>query len=148
MGWIIVVANLLAVSGFAAFFLDSFHRLNGQRLPIWAGIVSLALLILGFIFEVFAESALKAGIGSGQWPEALIATPGKVFTHPAIPAVSLLLAVGAGIVVFLGSSHYAGLWVLSFVPERCACEADIQSHRLRIKTEKWDSCLKGFCRYR
>jgi hypothetical protein len=114
LGWIIVVANLLAVSGFAAFFLDSFHRLNGQRLPIWAGIVSLALLILGFIFEVFAESALKAGIGSGQWPEALIATPGKVFTHPAIPAVSLLLAVGAGIVVFFGSSHYAGLWVFVF----------------------------------
>jgi hypothetical protein len=76
--------------------------------------VSLALLILGFVFEVFAESALKAGVGSGQRPEALIATSGKVFTHPAIPAVSLLLAVGAGIVVFFGSGHYAGLWVFVF----------------------------------
>ena len=114
LGWIIAVANLLAVSGFVTFFVDSFHRTNSQRLPIWAAILSLALLILGFVFEVFAESALKAGIGSRQWPEALIATTGKVFTHRAIPVVSLLLAVVAGIVVFLGSSHYAGLWVFVF----------------------------------
>jgi hypothetical protein len=114
LGWIIAVANLLVSSCFAAFFVDSFHRPNSPRLPIWAAIVPVALIIFGSILDWFAETALKDGIASEQWPEALIAPARKIFAPPALPAASLLLIVGIAVVFLLGNRHYAGVWIFLF----------------------------------
>jgi hypothetical protein len=112
LGWIIAVANLLVASSFAAFFVDSYRHPTGHRLSALAACTSFALLILGLAVELFAETALKDGIVSEQWPEALVTTTRKIFTHPALSAASLLLIVaGIAVVVFSGRHFVGVVWI-------------------------------------
>jgi len=112
LGWIIAVANLLVASSFAAFFVDSYRQPTHHRLSASLACTSFALLILGLVLGLFAEAALKDGIASEQWPEALLVTTRKVFTHPALSATALLLIVPAiALPVFSSGRHYAGAWI-------------------------------------
>jgi hypothetical protein len=113
LGWIIAVANLLIASSYAAFLVEAYHHPNSRRLLIWTAIFPFSLLIFGSIFEWRAESALRDGIASEQWTEALITPTRKTFTHPALAVASLLLIVVAlAVVVFSGSRHSAALWIV------------------------------------
>jgi hypothetical protein len=116
LGWIIAASNLLVASGFAAFFIDSYRHPNGHRLSPFAASISFALLILGLVLGLFAETALKDGIASEQWPEALVVTTRKIFTHPALLAAALLLIVASiAVVVFSSAGHFSAAWIF-FIP--------------------------------
>jgi hypothetical protein len=112
LAWIIAASNLLAASGFAAFFIDSYRHPNGHRLSPFAASISLALLILGLVLGLLAETALRDGVASEQWPEALLITTRKIFMHSALPAAALLLIVASIAVVVLSSArHFSAAWI-------------------------------------
>jgi hypothetical protein len=112
LAWIIAASNLLVASSFAAFFVESYHHPNSHRLPLWAAFISFALLIFGLVLGLFTETALKDGIASEQWPEALLVTTRKIFTHPALSAaIFTLFAAFVAVIAFSGSRHVAGAWI-------------------------------------
>jgi hypothetical protein len=105
LGWIIAASNLLIACSFAMLFV--------KWLPLWAGLASFTGIICGFVLELFAEAALRDGIASEEWPDALIATTRRFFTHPALAAAIILLIVASfAVILFWTGRHLAGAaWI-------------------------------------
>jgi hypothetical protein len=114
LAWILAASNLVVASSFGTFFVESYRHSSSHRLSPLEASVSFALLILGMIMGLFAETALKDGIASEEWPEALVAGTRKFFTHSALAAAFLLLAVGAFAVFVLSSRHFSGAWIFIY----------------------------------
>ena len=107
---IIAASNLLASSGFAVIFVDTYRHSHGHGLSPFAASISFALPTLGgLVLGMFAERALKDGISSEQWPDALLVTTRKIFTHPALPAATLVLMVAA--IAVIVSGHFGAAWI-------------------------------------
>jgi hypothetical protein len=116
LAWIIAASNLFASSGFAVFFVDTYRHPHGHRFSPFAASISFAL-ILGLVLGALAETALKDGIASEQWPESLLVTTRKIFMHPALSAATLLLLVASiavvvfSSVVFSSAPHFGAAWI-------------------------------------
>jgi hypothetical protein len=115
LAWIVAASDLFVTSSFATFVVEAYYHPNRHRLPLWASLASFALLILGLVIGLFAEAALKDGIASEHWPDALVAGTRKLFTHPALAAVMfILVAASIAVVAFSNSRHFAGAWIFLF----------------------------------
>jgi hypothetical protein len=118
LAWILAASNLLVSSCFATFFIDSYRHPNSHRVPLWAVGISFSLLILGVFMGIFAETALKDGITSEQWPEAVVASTRRFFTQPGLSGAifALMAASVAVLVISVVSSKrlYTGAWIFLF----------------------------------
>src|SRR5271163_4401311 len=95
LAWIMAASNLLSSSGFAVLFVDTYRHPHGHRLSPFVASTSISLFILGLVLGLVAETALKDGIASELWPEALLATTRKILTSSALSATALLLIVAS-----------------------------------------------------
>jgi hypothetical protein len=103
--WTIAASNALVSIGFGMPFVQSWqhHRVAfSQNLP-W-----LAALVVGFIATLLSEAALKEGVASEQWPEALLVTPRKLLEHPAISVLGWSLIVASFAAIAFSRGHNIG----------------------------------------
>jgi len=106
--WIIAASNALVSIGFSMPFVQSWQH---HRVPFSQNFPWFAALLVGFIATLLSEVALKEGVASDQWPEALLVTPRKLLEHPAISVLgwSLIVASFAAI-AFSRGHHIGGAW--------------------------------------
>jgi hypothetical protein len=106
--WIIAASNALVSIGFAIPYLQSWQR---HRVPLSQNLPWFAVILVGLIATLLSEAALKEGVASKQWPEALLVTPRKLLEHSAIPVLgwSLIVASFAAI-AFAHGNHIGGAW--------------------------------------
>src|SRR5882757_7515396 len=105
--WIIAASNALVSIGFGMPFVQSWQH---HRVPFSQNFPWFAALLVGFIATLLSEAALKEGVASDQWPEALLVTPRKLLEHPALcPGWSLIVA-SLGIMAFSRGHHIGGAW--------------------------------------
>src|SRR5882757_1398552 len=88
--WIIAASNALVSIGFGMPFVQSWQH---HRVPFSQNLPWFAALLVGFIATLLSEAALKKGVASAQWPEALLVTPRKLLEHPAISVLGWSLFV-------------------------------------------------------
>jgi hypothetical protein len=107
--WIIAASNALVSIGFAKPFVQSWQH---HRVPFSQNLPWFAALVIGLIATLLSEIALKEGVSSEQWPEALLVTPRKLLEHPAISILgwSLIVASFAAI-AFPRGHNIGGSWV-------------------------------------
>jgi len=162
LAWIIAASNLLVASSFATIFLESYYHPKGHP-HLWAGLAPFALLILGGVMGMFAEVALKDGIASEKWPEALVASTRKIFTHPAIhAAIGMLLTASIAVVVisaFSSGRHATGAWIFLFPamsltrvraiftrPHKNSSGLGIQDAPRPLRSDHWGASPQRFSR--
>ena len=108
--WIIAASNALISLGFGMpFFVPSWqhHRLSFSQAICW-----FAAVVVGFISDMLSEAALKEGVASERWPEALLAAPRKLLEHPAISVLGWSLIVASfAVLAFARVHNYSSEWV-------------------------------------
>jgi hypothetical protein len=90
--WIIAASNALVSIGFAIPYVQSWQR---HRMPFSQNLPWFAVTLVGLSATLLSEAALKEGVASEQWPEALLVTPRKLFEHPAISVLGWSLIVAS-----------------------------------------------------
>ena len=107
--WIIAASNALVSIGFGMPLVESWQH---HRVPFSQNLPWFAALLVGFIATLLAEAALKEGVASDHWPEALLVAPRKLLEHPAISVLGWSLIVASfAAVVFPRGHNIAGSWV-------------------------------------
>ena len=123
---------------FVAIFVMSWQLPEGLRLSWTAKLPWLAVLMLGVIASMFAETALQRGVAHELWPEALLATPRKLLQHPAVSVVGWsLIAASFAAIAFSHGHHVSGAWFF-LIPQLSIARVRL-SLRERPKTD--DSSL-------
>jgi hypothetical protein len=109
--WISFAANALIALCFGAFFVLSLRLPQNMRSPFTQKLPLLILLLLAFIGDMLAESALRKGVANERWPEALLVAPKKLVEHPAISVLGWsLIAASFAVMVFSRGQHIAGYY--------------------------------------
>jgi hypothetical protein len=106
--WIIAASNALVSIGFGIPFVQSWQH---HRMPFSQNFPWFAALLVGFIATLLSEAALKEGVASDQWPEALLGTPRKLLEHPAISVLGWSLIVASlAAIAFSRGHNIGGAW--------------------------------------
>jgi hypothetical protein len=106
--WIIAASNALFSIGFGMPFVQSWQH---HRVPFSQNLPWFAALLVGFIATLLSEGALKEGVASEQWPEALLVTPRKLLKHPAISVLGWSLIVASlAAIAFSRGHNIGGAW--------------------------------------
>jgi hypothetical protein len=105
--WIIAASNALVSIGFGMPFVQSWQH---HRVPFSQNFPWFAALLVGFIATLLSEAALKEGVTSEQWPEALLVTPRKLFEHPAISVLGWSLIVASFAAIAFSRHATGGAW--------------------------------------
>jgi hypothetical protein len=135
--WISFAANALIVLCFGAFFVLSLRLPQNMRSPFTQKLPLLILLLLAFIGDMLAESALRKGVANERWPEALLVAPKKLVEHPAISVLGWsLIAASFAVMVFSRGQHIAGYYFFLGPPDESESPTDLaaaskQSGQLR-----------------
>jgi hypothetical protein len=103
--WIIAASNALVSIGFGMLFVQSWQH---HRVPFSQNFPWFAPLLTGLIATLLSEAALKEGVASEQWPEALLVTPRKLFEHPAISILGWSLIVASFAAIAFDRGHNIG----------------------------------------
>jgi hypothetical protein len=106
--WSIAASNALVSIGFGMPFVQSWQH---HRVPFSQNLPWFAALLVGFIATLLSEAALKEGVASDQWPEAVLVAPRRLLERPAVPFLgwSLIVASFAAI-AFAHGNHIGGAW--------------------------------------
>jgi hypothetical protein len=106
---IMAASSALIAIGFGIAFVQLWqaHRMSFfQKLP-W-----IAALLVGFITTLLSGAALKDGVASELWPEAVLDAPRKVLEHPATSVLIWSLFVAYCATIDFPPGHpIGGSWV-------------------------------------
>jgi hypothetical protein len=106
--WIIAASNALVSIGFGIPFVQSWQH---HRVPFSQNLPWLAALLVGLIATLLSEAALKEGVATEQWPEALLVTPRKLLEHPAISVLGWSMFVAScAAIAFSRVQNIGGAW--------------------------------------
>jgi hypothetical protein len=109
--WISVASNALVTLCFGIFFVLSLRLPQDLRIPFSQKLPWLILLLLGVIGDGLAQSALRKGVATERWPEALLVAPEKFLEHPALSVLGwLLIAASFAVIAFSHRQDIAGSW--------------------------------------
>jgi hypothetical protein len=104
--WIIAASNALVSIGFGTPYVRSWL---GHRVPPSQNLPWIVALAIGFIGTLLSEAALKEGVSSEQWPQALLVTPRKLLEHPAFSALGWSLIVASFAAIAFSRGQHIGL---------------------------------------
>jgi hypothetical protein len=105
--WIIAASNALVSIGFGMHFVQSWQR---HRVPFSQNFPWFSVILFSLIATLLSAAALKKGVDTEQWPEALLVTPGKLLEHSAIPVLGWSLIVASFAAIAFPRGHNGGAW--------------------------------------
>jgi hypothetical protein len=112
--WATALSNTAVTLTVVLLAVRSWHLPQGQHLPANIRILGFFAIFFFLAVAFTTESALQRGMRSGLWTEAMLSSPRRLLSSPAVPIFTAVMFVASILYFIVSPLNHAPLGTLFF----------------------------------